>query len=151
MGAYSIELSVEGKPLKNPPHEPDSDADGGALERAIIERVRQLGFETDPTFMVELIDSYAPLFKKHFENLQDAITRRDPVKLHYSAHSLKGACLNIGANPLAALCRQIEDSAERKDFGAIDALVGEVRAELMMTSHALVSIKARLSKQKPST
>lgn len=120
-----------------------------SLENAILNRVRQLGLESDPAFMLELIDSYEPLFQKQLRNIQDALSKKDSVKLHYAAHTLKGACLNIGAAGLAGWCKDIEELAERNNINAIQARIGSLDEEVERTVQALLSIKTKLSGQKP--
>jgi PAS domain S-box-containing protein len=124
-------------------------APGTDFEHSMFERVRQLGIETDTAFILELIESYAPLFKKEEEAIRDACSKQNADKLHYSAHALKGACLNIGANELASLARTIEGLAEQKDVaGAAQHL--DTLAEIMIrTLASLESVKAKLSNNEP--
>ena len=120
-----------------------------SLENAILNRVKQLGLESDPAFMLELIDSYEPLFQKQLRNIQEALSKKDPVKLHYAAHTLKGACLNIGAAGLAGWCKDIEELAERKNINAIQARIGTLDEEVEKTVKALLAIKTKFSGPKP--
>jgi HPt (histidine-containing phosphotransfer) domain-containing protein len=120
-----------------------------SLEHSILNRIKQLGLENDPAFMLELIDSYEPLFQKQLKNIQDALSRKDSVKLHYAAHALKGACLNIGAAGLAGCCKDIEELAEQKNIKAIQARIGSLDEEVEKTVQALHSIKTMFSGQKP--
>lgn len=121
-----------------------------ALEHAMLDRIGQLGLETDPDFILELIGSYAPLFQKLHKNLQDAYAKNDIGKLRYAAHSLKGASLNIGATHLAAMCRTIEDLTDQKDFDTVGTLIEDLKETQQKTSAALQAIKTRLSQQKSS-
>jgi len=129
---------------------PAGTSETDVLEHAMLDRIQQLGLETDPDFILELIDSYAPLFQKQYANLQDAYAKKDTGKLHYAAHALKGASLNIGATHLAAVCRSIEDSTEQKDFDTVGTLIEDLNETLQKTSAALQAIKTRLSQQKHS-
>ena len=129
---------------------PSADANYEPLEAAMLDRIRQMGLETDPDFVCELIDSYAPLFKRFHDTLLDSYAKKDRTKLHYAAHSLKGASLNIGAADLAAVSRTIEEKAEHAGFESIDPLLETLDVELKKTNQALLSIKSRLSKTKPS-
>jgi HPt (histidine-containing phosphotransfer) domain-containing protein len=122
---------------------------GESLENAILNRIRQLGLESDPAFMLELIDSYEPLFQKQLRNIQDALSKKDSVKLHYAAHTLKGACLNIGAAGLAGWCKDIEELAEGKNLNAIQTRIGSLDEEVEKTVQALRSIKTKFSGLKP--
>jgi HPt (histidine-containing phosphotransfer) domain-containing protein len=129
--------------------DPAGSTGGESLENAMLKRIRQLGLESDPAFMVELIDSYEPLFQKQLMNIQDALSKKDSVKLHYAAHALKGASLNIGAAGLAGSCKDIEELAERKDFNAIQDSLRSLEKEVERTVQALNTIKTRLLNDKP--
>lgn len=117
------------------------------LEQAMADRIRQLGLETDPAFVIELIDSYAPLFSNQSRAIEDACSTRDETKLRYAAHSLKGASLNIGANKLGAICRSIEDFADKKDIPSAEQLLPALKQVMERTSSALNMIKAKLAKE----
>ena len=117
------------------------------LERAMAERIRQLGLETDPDFVVELIDSYAPLFRNQSRAIDEACAKRDDAKLRHAAHSLKGASLNIGAKHLAAICKSMEDSAEQGDIDSAAKLIPPLKLVIERTSSALGMIKTRVSKE----
>jgi HPt (histidine-containing phosphotransfer) domain-containing protein len=125
-------------------------SDSSHLEQAIMDRIRQLGLETDPDFVLELIDSYAPLFKRLHDSLLDSHAKKDRSKIHYAAHTLKGACLNIGAADLAAVSRTIEEQSEQADFETFNPLLQLLDVELERTNRALLSIKSRLSQKKSS-
>jgi CheY-like chemotaxis protein len=128
---------------QSPPDFPSNEE----FEQALSDRIRQLGLETDPEFVVELIDSYAPLFSNQSRSIEEAFSKQDEAKLRYAAHSLKGASLNIGANKLGAICRSIEDLADKKDFASAAKLLPELKEVIGKTSQALDTIKARLSKE----
>jgi HPt (histidine-containing phosphotransfer) domain-containing protein len=125
-------------------HKPSS-SDSNQLEQAMLNRIRQLGLETDPDFLIELIDSYAPLFERLHSSLLESHSKRNRSKIHYAAHSLKGASLNIGAADLAAVSRAIEDLSEHAEFKTIDPLLQVLDVELKKTIQALLVIKTRLS------
>lgn len=127
---------------------PQSDSDG--LEQAVLERIRQLGLGTEPGFVLDLINSYAPLFQRLHASILDSFERSDRDTLHYAAHSLKGACLNVGAVDLAAVARAIEEHSEKADFATIVPFLSNLDDQLKRTMNAMSSIRSRLSQQKPS-
>ena len=116
----------------------------------MLERIHELGLEGDPVFIVELIDSYAPLFENQFRAIREACVLRDAVKLHHAAHSIKGAALNIGANELAARCSTMEDMGEQENIEAAEKLLGNLKEGLDTTLASLASIKVRVSSPKSS-
>jgi len=124
---------------------PSAGANLGTLETAMLDRIRQLGLETDPDFVLEFIDSYAPLFERLHNSLLESHSKKDRSKIQYAAHSLKGASLNIGAADLAAVSRAIEDLSEQAEFATIDPLLQVLDVELKKTTQALLVIKTRIS------
>ena len=122
----------------------------GELEKSMFKRIEQLGLETDPAFVLELIGSYEPLFRNQLNNIQTAFSKKDGKALHYSAHSLKGASLNIGADHLAAVSRKIEDLAEEMNVEKIAPLIPDLEAVMTATTQALQAITQKLSSQKSS-
>ncbi len=130
------------------PKPPSSDF--SQLEEAVLVRIRQMGLEADPDFVLELVDSYTPLFRRCHDSLLDSYAKKDRSTMQYAAHSLKGASLTIGAADLAAVSRMIEEQSELSNFGTIDPLLEKLDVELKKTNQALLSIKSRLSKQQPS-
>ena len=122
-----------------------SDAD--ELEQAIIERIRQLGVAADPAFLVELIDSYTPLFEKHQASLVSSLEKRDRNKIHYAAHAIKGASLNIGAGNLADAARALEQQSETGSFETIATLLQELEHQMDRARGALRDVKTKLTTQ----
>jgi CheY-like chemotaxis protein len=134
--------TVESKPT----HQRSAiSSSGTGFEQSMFERVRQLGIETDPAFILELIESYTPLFKKELDAIRDGCSRQDTKKVHYSAHALKGASLNIGANELAAVARIIEDLASEQDLTGAAQHLGTLEETMTRTLASLAAVKTRLS------
>jgi HPt (histidine-containing phosphotransfer) domain-containing protein len=126
-------------------------SDSNPLEQAMMERIRQLGLVADPGFVIELIDSYSPMFERLRSSILDAFQKQDRNKLHYAAHSLKGASLNIGATELADIARNIEGYSESAEFGTMEPYIRNLDVHLKQANDAMLSIKAKLSKQQTST
>jgi len=106
------------------------------LEESLTKRIEQLGLETDLAFVLELIDSYGPLFEQKLKELHAAYSSNDVKKLRFTVHSLKGAALNIGANGYATVCKEIEDRALEGELKGLKALLGtleQAQTELLRT------------------
>lgn len=126
---------------------PANASSGTEFEHPMFERVRQLGIETDPAFMLELIESYTPLFKKELDAIREAFSGQDAKKVHYSAHALKGASLNIGANELAAVARTVEDLASQQDLTGAAKHLNALEDTLTKTLASLEAVRTRLLKE----
>jgi PAS domain S-box-containing protein len=129
----------------------DPTAGLGLLEQAMLERMQQLGLETDLAFMIELIATYAPSFEKQFELLTKATSEKDAHNLHQAAHSLKGAGLNIGALEFGELCRKIEDLASGNDFESVESMIAALKQEKARLLDALQVVKIKLAEQLSQT
>jgi len=62
-------------------------------------------------------------------------------ELSKTIHSLKGACLNIGANQMVSLCLKIEAILRDENFTALDAIVDQLETHLIDLKAALHEIK----------
>lgn len=110
----------------------------GAVDRKVIESLRELGKEESADLVTELVDMFlyeAPLL---IAGIKIACFKRDAATVRGHAHRLKGFCLNLGANGLADLCGAMEKDAEaeRLDvfdlrFRELETLFDKVRVELL--------------------
>ncbi|MCX6134711.1 MAG: PAS domain S-box protein [Ignavibacteriales bacterium] len=132
---------VRSSPPETSVYSPSSD-----FEQSMVERVHQLGLETDPDFVLELVESYAPLLKKQADAIRDGCSTQNVRNVHHAAHSLKGACLNIGANELAAVSRTIEDCAVNKDLTTAAQQLTTLDECLERTLASLEAVRIKLSK-----
>ena len=69
---------------------------------------------------------YAP---GQMQALRDAVVLKEAGQIGDTAHSLKGACLEIGAAAVAEICYSIENMAPSGDLSGVDALMVELEAE----------------------
>ncbi len=75
------------------------------------------------------------LFEKHglqsLNELQEGIKQLNPQAIHHVAHRWRGSCLNVGAQPLAALLhdleeRPISDDTDRAELEEVWNLCSEI-------------------------
>ena len=76
-----------------------------------------------------LIDAFRADSLEQVDAIARAANRNEPDGLWLQAHSLKGACSNLGAIDLAALCERIEAFARQHDCVMAQSLIVELRAE----------------------
>lgn len=77
----------------------------------LFTRLHELEQETDPEFVIELIDIYVKETPKQIQAIAAALTTQNFPALVIAAHTLKGSSLNLGAKPLGALCMKLEEIA----------------------------------------
>jgi HPt (histidine-containing phosphotransfer) domain-containing protein len=109
------------------------------LDPRILSTIRALDESGD--FFVELVGVFSNSFASILPGLREAIATGDAKETSRAAHSLKSTSNNLGARPLAALCRDLEILGRegRMDrapeiLAAIDAEYARARAALLAES-----------------
>lgn len=93
---------------------------------------------------ITLFESHAPAA---FARLARAVRSGDRAEIKKAAHALKSMCLNVGAQKLAVLCREIETAAhEGSDDEAFAALLASARTAFSEARRAAPQVKARYSR-----
>jgi HPt (histidine-containing phosphotransfer) domain-containing protein len=100
-----------------------------ALDGTVLDRLRQLTPPGGPDVLVEILTVFRDDAPRRVETLRAALDGRDADGAHRAAHSLKGSAGNIGAGPMQAICRAIEDRARAGDLAGAAALVGDLERE----------------------
>jgi len=78
----------------------------------VFANLKSLGSDI-PGFMAQLVAEFADSVQRHTRGMRLAILHGDAEGLGFAAHSLKGSCGIIGARRMAAMTRQIEETANR--------------------------------------
>lgn len=110
----------------------------GLHEHLDQEKLRELRDVLGAEFSV-LVTTFVADSNARLASMRRAIAADDAGKLREAAHSLKGACLNVGARPLADLCRELEVAAGaapavvQMRLDALTAELGRVAALLVET------------------
>lgn len=88
-------------------------------------------------FLKKLISIYlssAPVFEAQIEN---AIATADSGALVKAAHTFKSSAANIGADPLAEICRQLEEYGDKNQISRASKLLTKLRSESQQVIVAL--------------
>ena len=106
------------------------------LDEAVIESLREL--DDDGTFLPGLLRKFKEGVIEHLEAARQAIAMDDMVALRAAAHFLRGSSTNVGAQRMAELCREIEetDSPAQGDQN-MATMVNETEKEYHRVLHAL--------------
>ncbi len=75
----------------------------------LLARLQELEQETDPEFVIELIDIYINETPKQIQAIAAALATQTSATFMIAAHTLKGSSLNLGAKQLGALCLKLEE------------------------------------------
>jgi HPt (histidine-containing phosphotransfer) domain-containing protein len=95
-----------------------------------------------PNFVRDLVARFVADAALLLTTLRSAAGDADAERLREAAHALKGSSRNLGANPLSALCEDLErDAAAGKLEGSVE-LVSKVAAELAKAQRELERLGA---------
>jgi HPt (histidine-containing phosphotransfer) domain-containing protein len=105
-----------------------------------LERMRE-GSMGDEEFMGELIDIYLEDMPRQLEALRVAVEKHDAASAAATAHRLRGASGNVGADSLSSLCREIERSSRDNRLDQLPGLVEAVDQEGGRVRQFLLSVR----------
>src|SRR5262249_6981870 len=94
-------------------------------ERAIGELRDLMGDEFDA-----LIQAFASDSRAQIDAIDAALAAADGERVRRYAHSMRGACVNLGARDLADLCERVEASGRAGDCGGAGSLMPKLKREL---------------------
>lgn len=94
------------------------------LPAAILPRLVKLFSATTPELLTEI---------------QQAAANNDLAAMAEAAHKLKGSCLSLGAEPMAALCKVLQEKGEANDSTGIHAQIDELQRLYPATLNAMQS------------
>jgi HPt (histidine-containing phosphotransfer) domain-containing protein len=108
------------------------------LDSAVLASLQDMLADEYPV----LLDTFLADSEERMRLLAAAVRGQDVRLLRLTAHSFKGSCSNMGALPLADLCKQLEDTRQPPSFEAAAVLVERIAAEF-----ALVGMLLRAERQ----
>lgn len=115
---------------------------GDVLDMSVIDSLRELGGESDPDLLAELIDLFLADAPGHLDAIEAALASGDAGSLEHAAHSLKSSCANIGAVTLSSLCLDLEVMGREQRVDGRPELVSEVRELFSSVRSALNALKS---------
>lgn len=98
----------------------------------------------DADFLKNLIDLFLADMNQRIKGMQDAIAHCDAAALKRTAHALKGACGNFGAEKLSDLCKKMEQIVP-ETIGQRADLMRQLAAESERVRAALEQAKQATS------
>ncbi len=104
-----------------------------ALAVLDLNQLRDVCME-DAELMREVATSLIDDTTSHLPELAEAVEQADSPRCARVAHYVKGACANVGAAAMAAVLKTIELDAKAGDFGACQASLTSLAAELQKFS-----------------
>jgi CheY-like chemotaxis protein/HPt (histidine-containing phosphotransfer) domain-containing protein len=106
------------------------------LDQSQIELLRSLD-DGGGNVLDEIVNQYLVQTEEERVELIRVIGDGDALALERAAHALRGACANVGANRLAAICAELESHGRTGELNGIAGLVGQFDAEFTRVGDAL--------------
>jgi CheY-like chemotaxis protein len=110
-----------------------------AIDGSRLTHLRHLAGPDGSSLLPFLIDTFVRQSADQLGPIRQAVATQDAELLRDTAHELKGASANIGANRVATLCGELERAARVKEFGPADKILSQLEAELRRAQAALQS------------
>jgi two-component system, sensor histidine kinase and response regulator len=103
--------------------------DGVVLDRAVLERIQQLGGVDKPDLLGKILHMFLQDVPRHLAAIQQAWQKRDAALIATSAHVLKSSSAHVGAMKLSAMCAALESNARTAELGRAEAVVASLEGE----------------------
>lgn len=114
------------------------------IDRETIEMLREMDLATqDSDLLLELIEDFLTYSKTVVTDIERSAQHDEGAALATSAHSLKGASLNIGALVLFQVCDKIELLARNQEVTLAKAQLPMLEHAFQATAVALVELRER--------
>jgi HPt (histidine-containing phosphotransfer) domain-containing protein len=112
------------------------------LDLKVIESLKELGGEEDPTLFVDLVDLFVCDASKNIEALAAALASGDSQALQRAAHAMKSSSANVGALRMSKLCFEMEKLGRSGTCQGAETLVRATREQFSQVSSALQALKS---------
>ena len=99
-----------------------SERKKSVIDDGMISALKDMG----PEIFVELVELYLEEAPNQVAEVRRQFELGDAAGMGAAAHSLKGSSLNLGANSLADICKQIELKGKDGDFNNLENLLEQL-------------------------
>src|SRR3989454_2476947 len=128
------------QPPLPPRHEPPREHP--AVNSGTLDRLRDLRVPGQPDPVVEIIDLFLQQTPDLLRSLKKAFGEKDLESVGTTAHTLKGSCANLGAEQMAAWCRELESMARQGTLPSAGKLPVQLEHEFAAVRQILVAERA---------
>jgi HPt (histidine-containing phosphotransfer) domain-containing protein len=112
-------------------------ADLPILDGKSLQGLSELAGDDTPDLVTTVIQLFLDDAPKRLVAIDAAWQQRDPAALAASAHALKSASANMGAQRLAKLCKVLESDARASDLSRSGEMVSSLAGEWAAVKQAL--------------
>lgn len=119
-----------------------SDVLSDPLDRSQIDMLLSLD-DGDGEALQEIVDEYLSMSEDARVELLRVLEEGDASAVARTAHTLKGASANVGANALVDVCAAIESYARQDQLQGAAEVMGRFEAEFSRARSALQTVASR--------
>ena len=98
------------------------------LDPKVLENIREM--DPDGSVLIEIFQMYLDELPQHVQALKDSAAAGDGAAMARVAHALKSASFNIGAKPVAELCKRLEQQGRAGNTTGAADMVAAILAML---------------------
>jgi CheY-like chemotaxis protein/HPt (histidine-containing phosphotransfer) domain-containing protein len=110
------------------------------INRVALEKIRMLSRERGDALVQKVIAAYVDDTPQQLSTLRRAIDGMDTGNVRRIAHTLKSASANVGADALAALCKEMEHLGRADTTEGADSLLTNMEQEFQAVRDSLTAI-----------
>jgi HPt (histidine-containing phosphotransfer) domain-containing protein len=110
------------------------------INRAALEKIRALSRERGDALVEKVIAAYVDDAPQQLKGLRGAIDGMNTDNVRRIAHTLKSASANVGAEALAALCKEMEHLGRAATTEGADEILSDMEREFQAVRHSLTAI-----------
>lgn len=96
------------------------------LNIEVVNGLKELGEDNDNSFFKEIVGLYIEQAQDLIDEIKALAASGEADKLGKTAHTLKGASLNVGARLFADVCKTIELAGKQNNLEGIDVEVNKL-------------------------
>jgi signal transduction histidine kinase/DNA-binding response OmpR family regulator/HPt (histidine-containing phosphotransfer) domain-containing protein len=110
------------------------------INRVALDKIRALSRERGDALVQKVIAAYVDDTPQQLRTLRSAIDGLDAGNVRRIAHTLKSASANVGAEALAALCKEMEHLGRADTTEGAEAILTDMEQEFQAVRHSLTAI-----------
>jgi signal transduction histidine kinase/DNA-binding response OmpR family regulator/HPt (histidine-containing phosphotransfer) domain-containing protein len=110
------------------------------VNRAALEKIRMLSRDRGDALVQKVIAAYVDDTPQQLSTLRRAIDGMDTGNVRRIAHTLKSASANVGAEALAALCKEMEYLGRADTTEGADAILSDMEQEFQAVRSSLTAL-----------
>ena len=112
---------------------------GSSIDQVILDRIRVIEAQGSPGLLKTVVGYYISESPKTISSLREAVRANDLGTMQDLAHSLKSASANVGAQTVAALCKEMELAGRAGTTEGNPELLLQMEKEFEVASKALIA------------